>query len=400
MTPLSVDRPHADQPLANPLPGLPRGDFHAHRGGAYSASPDSPHDDELHAVLAPMLEAIVHLAGADAGTIRVIGPDGTSFEPVVTIGLRQDNGVPQLWCSTCAESRNADSECVRTDLCGHNDRVPAEVLGPVCKHQIAVPLRHKDRPVGALNLMFREECALPPAMTPLLCTAGDLLGMTLENSRLSGEILRVRLTSERQMLASEVHDSLAQGLTYMRMRMNLLGDAIRGGDELRARKYCGDIDDALENSQRRLRELITYFRSRMDPHGLLHAFRENSERFFDRTGVALAFESRIPDLCLPPEREIEVFHIVQEALANVSRHAHARRAQLVIDRRGDEYAIVVEDDGIGIADSAETGSRENSGHYGIAIMRERAHRLGGKITLIRAAGNGTRLELTFPVLPS
>jgi two-component system nitrate/nitrite sensor histidine kinase NarX len=369
------------------------------RHGAAPAPTDARTDSELSMVLAPMLEAIVNLAKADAGAIRVIDPDGSSFEPVATFGTEQSHGMMQSWCATCAESRNAKSDCVARGLCGRDDRLPVDSLGPLCKHLVAVPLRHKDRPVGVLNLLFAAECALPPAMIPLLGAAGDLLGMTLENARLLRENLRIRLATERQMLASEVHDSLAQGLTYMRMRISLLRDAIRDGDELRARKYCSDIDDTLGNSHRRLRELITYFRSRMDPQGLLHALRENSSRFLDRTGIALAFECRIADLNLPPEREIEVFHIVQEALANVSHHARASHAQLSLDLRDGEYVVVVEDDGVGIASGSDAGSEDDSGHYGIAIMRERARRLGGSIILGKAAGTGTRLELVFPALP-
>jgi two-component system nitrate/nitrite sensor histidine kinase NarX len=304
--------------------------------------------------------------------------------------------VLQSWCTTCAESRNPDSQCVRSDLCGHDDRIPADALGPVCKHLVAVPLRHRDRPVGALNLMFAAECALPPAMTPLLRAAGDLIGMTLDNARLSCENLRIRLTSERQMLANEVHDSLAQGLTYMRMRMTLLRDAIRDNDELRARKYCSDVDDTLGNSQRRLRELITYFRSQMDPQGLVHALRETSEHFFDRTGIALSFDNQVLNLCLPPEREIEVFHIVQEALANVARHAHATSAALSLDYTHDGYRLVVEDDGVGFATASGEPGHGDSGHYGIAIMRERARRLGGELVVEGASGGGTRVRLNFP----
>ncbi len=396
MTPLSVGCLRSgDHPTVDPAapPRL------ASSGGAAPVLADHRQDGELATVLQPMLESIVRLAGADAGTIKVIGRNGAYFEPVVTIGLAQRQGVLQSWCTTCAESRNADSLCVRSDLCGHDDRIPADALGPVCKHLVAVPLRHRDRPVGALNLMFAAECTLPPAMTPLLRAAGDLIGMTLDNARLSCENLRIRLTSERQMLANEVHDSLAQGLTYMRMRMTLLRDAIRDNDQLRARKYCSDVDDTLGNSQRRLRELITYFRSQMDPQGLLHALGETSQRFFDRTGIALAFDNRVRNLCLPPEREIEVFHIVQEALANVARHAHATSATLLLDHTDDGYRLVVEDDGVGFAAASGASGLDDSGHYGIAIMRERAHRLGGTITLGRAGGTGTRLELAFPTHP-
>jgi len=396
VTPSPVGRLRADAPrIADPAPPSRL----SSRGAEGRPVADGRQDGEIVAALQPMLEAIVRLAGADAGTIKVIGQNGASFEPVVTVGLAHRHGLVQSWCTTCVESRDADSPCVRSDLCGHDDRIPADATGPVCKHQVAVPLRHKDRPVGALNLMFAAECTLPPAMSPLLRAAGDLIGMTLDNARLARENLRIRLTSERQMLANEVHDSLAQGLTYMRMRMSLLRDAIRDDDEVRVQKLCNDVDDTLGNSQGRLRELITYFRSRMDPEGLVHALRQTSDRFLDRTGIALTFDNRVAELHLPPDREIEVFHIAQEALANVARHAHATRAALVLDREGGNYRLAVEDDGVGFAGASGAPGREDSGHFGIAIMRERADRLGGSITLGRAGGAGTRLELVFPANP-
>jgi two-component system nitrate/nitrite sensor histidine kinase NarX len=363
--------------------------------GAASPTPNA----DLEVILEPMLAAIVTFAGASAGAVNVIGADGAHFEPVVASGLPAGagGGAVWLWCNACAESRRADSACVKSDLCGHEQRFPADVLGPVCKHIVAVPLRHKNRPVGMLNLMFEVECALAPEMTPLLKATGDLLGMTLDNARLARENLRIRLTNERHMMANEVHDSLAQGLTYMRMRMSLLRDAIRQNDELRAHKFWSDVDDTLGNSQRRLRELITCFRTRMDPQGLLHALSEISAGFFDRTGIALEFTNRLPALYLAPEREIEVLHIVQESLANVCRHANAGSARLLLERKGDNYEFVVEDDGVGIAAYADGSNQDGAGHYGIAIMRERARRLGGDLLLGVAAGSGTRVALTFPV---
>ena len=218
-----------------------------------------------------------------------------------------------------------------------------------------------------------------------------------EHAPLEREALRTALANERQMMANEVHDSLAQGLTYMRMRMSLLRDAIRDGDDARAFKYWSDVDSSLTNAHRRLRELITYFRSRMDPQGLLHALQEMTETFLDRTGVALEFANRAPDLDLPVGREVQVFHIVQEALANVCKHANARRARLTLEGTGAGYEIVVEDDGVGMA-ADPNGERGEAGHYGIAIMRERASRLGGELTLDSAPGAGTRVRLYFPAM--
>ena len=401
MTPQHAGRPHVSE--TPPADGLPRPqtmDVHV-EGRAGPPSDCAQPNAELEAILEPMLGAIVRLANATAGTVRASGLDGGYFEPVIAIGLqgrigRGGAGALQSWCGVCAESRDVDSECVKSDLCGHEHRIPADVLGPVCKHIVAVPLRHKNRRVGTLNLLFEVERELSPEMTPLLRSIGDLLGMTLDNARLSRENLRICLTNERHMIANEVHDSLSQGLTYMRMRMSMLRDAVRQKDELRAHKFWSDVDDTLGNSQRRLRELITYFRSRMDPQGLLHALRETSDRFPDRTGIALEYTNRLPDLCLPPEREIEVFHIVQEALANICRHAHAKNASLVLDRKDRGYVVVVEDDGVGIDAYSRAGDQDESGHYGIAIMRERARRLGGELVLGSGTASGTRLELTFP----
>jgi two-component system nitrate/nitrite sensor histidine kinase NarX len=235
-----------------------------------------------------------------------------------------------------------------------------------------------------------------PAPTPSI--AIDPLADALEAARRAREQLATGLVNERRMMANEVHDSLAQGLTYMRMRMSLLRDAIRQGDEGRALRYWGDVDSSLTNAHRRLRELITYFRTRMDSRGLVHVLAEMSESFFDRTGVALEFANHVPDLQLPVGREVQVFHIVQEGLANVCKHADARRARLSLERKGDGYEIVIEDDGVGMVADPTSGEHGRAGHYGIAIMRERAHRLGGELTLHGAPGAGTRVRLYFPAV--
>jgi two-component system nitrate/nitrite sensor histidine kinase NarX len=399
VTPLHTGHPRAAtappvEPSSVSAAATPADD-RAGRDTAQSAPPP-----ELETVLGPMLDAIVRLAGADAGAVRALGVDGAHLEPVVAVGfsgVKSRAAVAPLaaWCGACSEARDAASECVRSGRCGHDDPLPAAVLGLACRHVVSVPLRHRDRPVGTLDLMFGAECRLPATMNPLLQAAGDLLGMTLDNVRLARENLRIRLTNERQLLANEVHDSLAQGLTYMRMRMSLLRDAIHDGDEPKAGKLWADVDDTLGNSQRRLRELITYFRSRMDPQGLLHALSETSARFLDRTGIALDFVNHAPDLNLPPERELEAYHIVQEALANICRHAHATHAKLLLARSDDGYVIAIEDDGVGLAAYPQKGDRPDSGHYGIAIMQERARRLGGTLELA-ACKPGTRLVLRFP----
>ena len=359
------------------------------------ASPD------VARMLEPMLDAVVRLAGASAGSAAVVDGGGEAWQPVAAVGVagrRPLQSAVLSWCETCAEGQDPQSDCVRSGVAGGAERFPVDRPGSVCRHVTALPLTSRGRQVGMLHLMFAEATELPAAMSPLLQAIGDLLGVTLENARLARENLRISLMSERQLMANEVHDSLAQGLTFMRMRMSLLRDAVRQQDELRAFKYWADVDDALGNSHRRLRELITYFRSQMDPQGLVHALQATAETFFDRTGVAMEFVNRTADCCVAPEREVEVFHIVQEALANVGRHAEAKNVRVTLDRHGENFEVVVEDDGGGFADAGGAEAADAAGHFGLSIMRERARRLGGELAIDSAPGAGTRVRLHFPAV--
>ena len=91
-------------------------------------------------------------------------------------------------------------------------------------------------------------------MLAILRSVGELLGLALNNARLEQEHLRATLMSERQMMAAEVHDSLAQSLAFVKMRMPLLHDAMRAHDDARAQQYCDDVRSAVTQAHASLRE--------------------------------------------------------------------------------------------------------------------------------------------------
>jgi two-component system nitrate/nitrite sensor histidine kinase NarX len=167
----------------------------------------------------------------------------------------------------------------------------------------------------------------------------------------------------------------------------------RGRDQAKATKYLDDVSQALDSSYSGLRSLITNFRNRMDARGLLHALQELVDGFFDRTGIVLDFNNHAPDLNLTPNQEVQVFHIVQEALTNIFKHSRAKHARITMMLEDGEYVISIEDDGIGLPLHAD----EKSGvHFGLNIMRERAQRLGGDIAVHARLEGGTRVALSFP----
>jgi two-component system nitrate/nitrite sensor histidine kinase NarX len=126
--------------------------------------------------------------------------------------------------------------------------------------------------------------------------------------------------------------------------------------------------------------------------------------FKERNGIELEYLNRITDLRLTPEQETQVFHILQEALANVARHSGATRARMILEPIGDHYVATVEDNGKGgqgyfaIANRVG-GFEEHPGlraHFGLSIMRERARKIGGKLEVANLPAGGFRVRLSFP----
>jgi two-component system nitrate/nitrite sensor histidine kinase NarX len=359
--------------------------------------------NDVESTLERFLAATVDLAGAAGGAVRVLSGDGTELQLIGSVGLPRDvllreQTVPHD-CGTCGRAARDADVCQETELRICMLHTNSDYFGHRCRQIVAVPLKHRGRTLGVYNLFMECDREFSPELLALLRAIGELLGLALENERLARDNLRMSLTSERQMLANEVHDSLAQTLVYMNTRVSLLRDAMGEGDAPRSARYLDDLDRELANAQTALRELLTHFRVGMDPRGLLPALERLADDFFDRTGIRVEFANRVVDLDLGVDQEMQVFHIVQEALANIARHAHALRARLSLDRSGGRYEIAIEDDGGGMAPAASepgTGVRSKPGHFGLSIMQERAKRLGGEVTVGPSAWQGTMVRLSFP----
>jgi two-component system nitrate/nitrite sensor histidine kinase NarX len=269
---------------------------------------------------------------------------------------------------------------------------------------VAVPLDHHDRPIGVLNLFFSEGQDPPAGITRLLRPFGQLLGLALENERLARENLQARLAAERQSMAADIHDALAQSLTFMRMRMSLLQDAVHENTDASVTTYANDVSDELRNAHGRLREMISLYRAGMDSRGLIASLRELAAAFQRRTGIELQFDCAVQELDLAADQQLQIFYIVQEALANVSHHSGARMARLTVQRDGDELRVSVEDDGCGpdeeILDPRCAGRLTEAGHHGLQIMRERAGRAGGRLQISALPAGGTRVTLAVHCPPA
>ena len=366
-----------------------------------AASLSAEHD--LEALLQRFLGNIVELCGASAGAVRVLTDDGTRLRLVGAVGLPADvlerEASVALDCGICGDAARDDSIEEATDVRACARRTLSGYFGRDCTGLLAVPLCHRGRMLGVYNLFLGPDQRVGSEKLSLLRSIGELLGLALENARLARTSMRATLMNERHLIANEVHDSLAQTLYYMKMRMSLLAKAVTEHDEAHSLKYVSDVNQALAGAYTSLRELLTHFRSRMDPQGLLYALSATASTYYEKTGVKLEFKNEVPELTLPVEQELQVFHIVNEALANVSRHSGARHARVVLSRDDGFYDLTVEDDGLGIAVPQAFGDAQGQradAHYGINIMRERARQIGGEVQFETGADRGTRVRLRFP----
>ncbi|MGE0312337.1 MAG: GAF domain-containing sensor histidine kinase [Lautropia sp.] len=376
---------------------------------ASTPTPPDSTDARLESALQAFLGSIVRLAGARAGAVRALDADGARMHMLASTGLppafvARERIVEA--CGVCGDAMKGDAIQVadssgRCRMLERGDALAARFEGSV-----AVPLTFRTRTVGVFTLFFDDVGGMRAEVLPLLRPLGHLLGLTLENARLEREQLDARLLSERQAMAGEIHDSLAQSLAFVRMRVPLLADAIRSDDAERALRYCDDVGDELATTNRRLRELITHFRAGMDAHGLERALEQLTIGLRERTGIDFELRSELSDgLGLAADREVQAFHIVREAVANVCRHAHASHARIVLARDSNALVICVEDDGRGLpeavvagfagaaADGAAPAGMPTGTSCGLQIMRERARAIGGSVELENLPGGGARVRL-------
>ena len=183
----------------------------------------------------------------------------------------------------------------------------------------------------------------------------------------------------------------------MRLQVKMLGESLHKKDLRVSQSEVRHLRTAIEEAHVSLRELLANYRLKIDERGLVPAVAGMVERFSQETGINVYFHNECQQLNLTPLQESQIFHIVKEALSNIRQHSHACNARILLnnDNHG-AYTLLIEDDGEGIAPGTESRPGE---HIGLSVMRERAERLPGELTIESEPGEGTRIVLSFPLAP-
>ena len=258
----------------------------------------------------------------------------------------------------------------------------------------STPIKHQEQQYGVLLTEIPQGKELKDWQMRLLEAVAQHIGIAIDVSRRANEGRRLVLLEERSVIARELHDSLAQSLSYLKIQVTRLNATLAQPDgEEKVHVIIDELREGVSSAYRQLRELLTTFRLKMDGGGLATALSDTVDEFNQHhKEIDISLNNRLDNYLLNANEEIHALHVIREALSNVVRHSEATKAH--VDLRYDNelglVTISVDDNGVGIGADAE---RKN--HYGLAIMSERSSGLGGTIDISKRRQGGTRVRVEF-----
>ena len=330
---------------------------------------------------------------ADGGSVRVLDPNQGNVHMLVHHGISDAlieaehcMKVGDCLCGEAVIKRVAVVHDLRRIDDGHKLQCHREGFTTVSVFHIYAQRQH----LGFFNLHFRKPTTFNSRETALLETLGQLLGTAIENQRLAAREREMAISEERNLVAQGLHDSIAQGLNYLNLQVQMLEQSL----DKRKLDEVADIVPALragvEESYQDVRELLHNFRTRLQEGNLVGSLKTTIEKFERQTGIEVELQADSDGAPFPREQQLQLLFIVQEALSNVRKHASATRVEVRLRDRHD-FQLTIRDNGQGF-DTAALASVGES-HVGIHIMRERAQRIEAQLNVSSVPGAGTTVSL-------
>ncbi len=231
-----------------------------------------------------------------------------------------------------------------------------------------------------------------------LTTFSDIASIAVTSARMRESERQGAILAERERLARELHDSLAQVLGAVHLRLRLLAsreDALTPAIALELIELADVCEEGYSDARGAILDLRESSRV---GRNLLDSLRAYLDRYSSQCGIATSLEASLEhDLALQPRSEIQIIRVVQEALTNVRKHSGAAAATVCVTEDSGTVAFVVEDDGRGFDVTEEPFDEDR---FGLHSMRERMELIGGTLLIDSASGRGTRIVAELPNVPA
>jgi two-component system NarL family sensor kinase len=264
------------------------------------------------------------------------------------------------------------------------------------RYHASIPLYAHEKRLGVLNVASTDWRELSPEDLRLLHTVGDLLSIAIERARLYARSAQLGAAEERNRLAREIHDTLAQGLTGVALQLETADALLEAGADTAQvgqaiRQALALTRANLEEARRSVHDLRA---APLEGRTLAEALAALAEEWAKRGDVSIAFEATGGSRPLPVRIEAGLYRMAQEAITNVFRHAEARHITVELVTTPDQIRLAISDDGRGFDPAQVSPDR-----LGLVGLNERARLLGGRVHLQSSLGTGTRLEVEIPLEP-
>ena len=282
------------------------------------------------------------------------------------------------------------------DLAAPAGRPCTAIEGRYRACHLSAPLVVGKSRVGELCVAGRAARQFSTQQRGLLAGLADMAAIAINNARLLERERYVAVLEERERLAQEMHDSLAQVLGYLHLKAQTAKRHLDDGALTRADGELVDMASLAHEAYVDVREAILGLRETVSPtRGIVGTLREYIQKFGRQAGIATELEiegDAAPQF--PPEAEVQLVRVIQEALTNVRKHAKANRAWVRIANEPSEIGISIEDKGRGFDPAILNG---DGPHYGMRTMRERVERVGGRLEIESSPGCGTTIRIFLPL---
>lgn len=252
-------------------------------------------------------------------------------------------------------------------------------------------LASNDTKYGLISVAPKAGEKLMPWQEQLAQSTADLLTIGQSLNKQSEQDRRLTLMNERNVIARELHDSLAQALSYLQIQVTRLQKTLDGNKTEKQESIIDELREGLQSAYQSLRELLTTFRLKAVEEGLEASLQETVKELKSRTNINIQLEYKLLNIPLNPQEEVHLLQIIREASQNALKHSKCESLRISITQKeNNDLELIVEDDGVGLPNNPE-----KLNHYGMVIMQERSKHLRGKLSFETVEPHGTRIHFIF-----
>jgi signal transduction histidine kinase len=356
--------------------------------------------ESVDGVLAGITELARQLLNADIAALAMWDDSGLRLN-LKCFATRDGSGPADLEPVTSPViletlQRGQSARCPSTD---ESSPTPWEchVLGQEIQAAVIVPLVLENQPVGGIWVGRLAPEYFSTADVVGLERLADQAVIAIEHAVMTSRLQSLAVIEERSRIAREMHDGLLQVLGYLSLETQTLESLVRQGNLSAVQAELKNARESIKTAQADVRENVLSLRTTLaGDAGLIPSLRSYVEEFGLQAGIDVEF---IDDVEAAPRfsplAEAQLVRIVQEALANVRKHAHAQHVRVSLSTFDHSLRVMVKDDGIGFAPADRTRN-----HFGLQTMHERAESFNGLLTIESELNRGTELELSVPLTES